>query len=110
MTRREHGHALPERQARDVRDLAKAVSVLKEERLAVYLDQLTAIGRGRWHAISIAGRGRSRRRSERGAGILRKLDLVGLEWRARTGRATVVGARDAAEHAGEEQGSEYGAR
>src|SRR5687768_2580512 len=48
------GHALAERQARDVRHLAEAVAMLKEELSAVDLDQLSAIGAGGGHDPSIA--------------------------------------------------------
>src|SRR5438445_13678442 len=53
---REDGHALRERQPRDVRDLAEAVAVLKKERLAVDLDALTAAGAARGHDGSMPRR------------------------------------------------------
>src|SRR5437879_3886808 len=45
--------AQAERQARDVRDLPEAVAVLEQERLAVDLDELTAIRGGRGHATRL---------------------------------------------------------
>src|SRR6185503_17588798 len=62
MSRREHGHALRERQPRHVRDLPEAVAVLEEELFAVDLDELTAVGRRGGHGFSIAGARAWRRR------------------------------------------------
>jgi len=45
MSGSEDGHALLERQTRDVRDLTEAIAVLEQERLAVDLDELPSIGR-----------------------------------------------------------------
>src|SRR5919204_3041916 len=55
---RPDGHALPERQPRDVRHLAEAVTMLEEELFAVDFDKLSAIG----------GRGGHERSMRNGAG------------------------------------------
>ena len=49
MARCEHGHAPVERQPRDEGDLPEPVAVLEKERLAVDLDQLSAVGGCRGH-------------------------------------------------------------
>src|SRR5438552_1545535 len=53
MPGREHRHALFERQPCDVRDLPEAVAVLVQERLAVDLEALTAIGGCCGHTASM---------------------------------------------------------
>jgi hypothetical protein len=49
VARREHGHALSKRKARDVRDLPEAIAVLEQEGRPVDLDALPMIGRGSRH-------------------------------------------------------------
>jgi hypothetical protein len=54
VARREHGHALSERKARDVGHLPEAIAVLEQKGRPVDFDSLAMGGRCRRHASSIA--------------------------------------------------------